>query len=297
MTRSDKKVKKFKVSSSAIENWARLNNLDLLFDSARQKLLTELEGRSPNIAPPDWMSSSNPEVKLWINLDNKISLTVKESPDPGFQYLISNAVGPKSIRKQAKQLGVPLKRSSFSEEEITEGEQLTSEELSQKIIVSEHSIEQFNERLKKDYSKQQLLKIISQCARVVFPPPFWADASRRNQPVIIADYLGQEVAFPLAKNEQGWTITTSIPENWSKQGLYDRSGLELLETIYLPSQYDNSAVRQEITESEQVTSDPKSTFIKTKKMIIYLRPADATQRQQRTSGKPWFIESIEYLHQ
>jgi hypothetical protein len=289
-----KAIKTFKVSASAVENWARLNNLDLVFDSARQQLLKSLNGRKPSSNCPSWMNSSNPEIKLWINFNNKISLTVKESTDPGFKYLISNAVAPKSVRKQAEKLGVPLKRSSFSEKDIIQGKGMTSEQLSKKIIVSQHSIEQFNERLQEDYNKQQLLEVIRQSSYVVFPPPFWADASRRNQPVIIADYLGQAVAFPLAKNEQGWTITTTIPERWSKQGLYDRSGFELLEAIYLPSEYDSTRVRQAIIESEQVVTDLKNTFIKTEEMIIYLRPADSIQRQQRTSGKPWFIESIEY---
>lgn len=283
---------KIRISASAVENWARFRNKDILFLDARQALLEEIK-TSGKFTPksPGWMSSPKPGVELWIHL-NDISLTlVKDTEDNRYQYWATNALAPKSVRKRAELLGIPLKRNSFSEEDIKTGNRLSSKQLSKKVTVSKHALERLESRLQMNLTKEEVQIYFSRSAEFFGPPPDWANIAQKSNPVLIALIADEKVAFPLGHDgSSDWVATTAIPYSWSQADLLDLSGEDLLSKIYISSsfkeEYGDNIKETILTAGSPVIDNGVRIF--SEDLVVTVRPL----KDYTDKSESWFVSAV-----
>lgn len=310
-----------RLTESAVLNWARWSGVKdkTPFIEARSALLSELDKVSaiyPAAVYPDWMSQEKPGVEFWLYLPgSQVVLALNKTEQEEYKYIATSALAPKSVRRVGNG-DLQLTRPEWKKTELSRLEKMDSKKRSEKIRVSNHACERIWQRLPEfckqkgieSFSKDTIEDLRKEIALLLAEGSFlpnaeqWANGANKKKvhPVVVVSWNKEEIAFPLSidpspESKEKYCATTAIPKSWSLNTLFGLSGEELLEVIYISDKFSEEEY-QEIVEtilSVKEVEKEGQPALRSKELIIYLRPASAAQRSKSGSNKIWTIDSIE----
>lgn len=211
------------LSRAAVDNHARFTRGSQDTFKARLDLLEIIETQGElSYDLPEWMTSAKPGVDAYIHLDGH-SLTLSKDGKNNRPWLVTNCLAP---RRRPNRRTESLKATEANNSlDVRFAAHLATKDsafLADRVRITEHAVERFNQRTGLAYSKDEILELIKTKGKVVTDVPAWANATRSNTAVLICKTDKNEVAFALGKDGLGdkdFVLASAMDKRWAYEDL------------------------------------------------------------------------------